>query len=183
MLWIMAYTGARVGEVAQLRREDVKVREAIHYLAITDQGEEQSTKNESSVRDVPLHSAIQREGFLKCVETVPRGAFLFGDLAGKCQEQRSDSGSRVYMRWLRKTVGITDKRIVSHSWRHRMEDELREVDAPDDVARAITGRTQQGSRTGYGEGHSLKAKARWLEKVPAVKLTASRRSSSETTEV
>jgi integrase len=172
--WIMAYTGARVGEVAQLRREDVKERGSIPFFAITDQGEEQSTKTESSVRDVPIHPALRREGFLKFVETVPRGSFLFGDLAGSTQEQRSDSGSRVYMRWLRKTVGITDRRIVGHSWRHRMEDELREVDAPDEVAHAITGRTQQGSRAHYGKGPSLKSKARWLEKVPAVKLAMRR---------
>jgi hypothetical protein len=74
------------------------------------------------------------------------------------------------MRWLRKTVGITDKRVVGHSWRHRIEDELREVDAPDEVARAITGRTREGSRALYGKGPSLKTKARWLAKVPAVKL-------------
>jgi integrase len=168
--WVMAYTGARVGEVAQLRREDVKAREGIPFVAITDQGEEQSTKTESSVRDVPVHPALQREGFLKFVETVPHGSFLFGDLSGKTQEQRADSGSRVYMRWLRKTVGITDKRVVGHSWRHRIEDELREVDAPDEVARAITGRTREGSRALYGKGPSLKTKARWLAKVPAVKL-------------
>lgn len=168
--WLMAYTGARVGEMAQLRREDVKERDGIHYLAITDQGEEQSTKTESSVRAVPLHPAVIAEGFLKFVATVTRGSFLFGDLAGKTQEQRAASGSRVYMRWLRKAVGIKDPRIVSHSWRHRMEDELREIDAPDEVAYAITGRTQQGSRALYGKGPSLTSKARWLRKIPAVKL-------------
>jgi integrase len=178
MPWIMAYTGARVGEVAQLRPEDVKARGQIPYLAITDQGDEQSTKNESSVRDVPLHPALRDEGFLKFVAKAPRGGFLFPDLSGKTQEQRADSGSRVYMRWLRKTVGIKDPRIVAHSWRHRMEDELREVDAPDEVAHAITGRTSQGSRALYGHGVSLRKKAEWLAKVPAVRMAGARRASA-----
>lgn len=168
--WLMAYTGARIGELAQLRPEDVKARGKIPFISITDQGQDQSAKTESSVRDVPLHPVLVREGFLKFVASVRHGEFLFRDLAGKSREQRADSGSRVYMRWLRKTVGIKDPRIVGHSWRHRMEDELREVDAPEEVAAAITGRTRQGSRALYGKGPSLVTKARWLKEVAAIKL-------------
>ncbi len=74
------------------------------------------------------------------------------------------------MRWLRKAVGITDPRLVSHSWQHRMEDQLRDIDAPEEVAAAITGRTRTGSRAGYGKGPSLETKLRWLSKVPSLKV-------------
>lgn len=59
---------------------------------------------------------------------------------------------------------------VTYSWRQRMEDELREIDAPDEVAFAITGRKRQGSRAGYSHGVSIRKKAEWIAKLPPVKL-------------
>lgn len=170
--WLLAYTGARVGEVAQLRRENVKERDGVHFLQITNEGVGQSVKTQASARDVPLHPAVIKEGFLKFAATVPRGSFLFSKLSGATYERRADAGSRVYMRWLRKVVGISDPSIVSHSWRHRMEDQLRDVDAPEEVAAAITGRARGGSRAGYGKGPSLATKARWLAKISPVKMSA-----------
>jgi len=168
--WLLAYTGARVGEMAQLRAVDVREKDGIRYLQITNEGEGQSVKTSASRRDVPVHRAVIREGFMKFVASIPKGGYLFGALSGRTNERKAAGASQNYMRWLRSVVGITDKRLVSHSWRHRMEDQLREIDAPEEVAAAITGRTRFGSRAGYGKGPSLVAKSRWLEKVPAVTL-------------
>ena len=68
-------------------------------------------------------------------------------------------------RWLREEVGITDKRVVGHSWRHRMEDQFREIEAPDEVADSILGHAREGQRGTYGEGTPLRVKAKWIGKL------------------
>ncbi|MPZ29987.1 MAG: tyrosine-type recombinase/integrase [Rhodospirillales bacterium] len=173
--WLMAYTGARIGEVAQLRKEDVRTEHGIKVLRITGGTEKgHEVKTGSSRRDVPLHRAVIDEGFLKYVGGAKEGP-LFSDLPPGRLGKRGDAASTEYRRWARGVVGITDKRAVAHSWRHRMEDQLREIEAPEEVAAAITGRTRQGSRAGYGKGPSLALQARWLAKIPAVKLGADTR--------
>lgn len=119
---------------------------------------------------MPLHHAVIREGLFKFVTSIPRGAYFFGELSGRTDERKVAGASQNDMRWLRKVVGITAPRLVSYSWRHRVEDQLREIDAPEEVAAAITGRTRTGSRAGYGKGPSLETKLRWLSKVPTLKV-------------
>ena len=61
------YTGARIGELAQLKVCDVETLGAIAALSITDEGEGQSVKSQAGVRKVPLHSELIRLGFLDYV--------------------------------------------------------------------------------------------------------------------
>jgi hypothetical protein len=67
-------------------------------------------------------------------------------------------------------MGIMDKRVVAHSWRHRMEDQFREIEAPGEVADSILGHALKGERETYGEGPPLRVKAKWIAKVPVVKV-------------
>lgn len=83
---------------------------------------------------------------------------------------RADHACGTYMHWLRNNVGIEDAPIVHHSWRRRMEDELRETDAPGEVAAAITGRATQGSRGAYGRSVPLMKKAEWIARLPPIKV-------------
>lgn len=60
-LHCLVWTGARPEEISQLRREDVDVARAV--ISITndnsdDDARERLTKNEQSVRDVPIHSRL-----------------------------------------------------------------------------------------------------------------------------
>jgi integrase len=61
--WLCAYTGARVGEIAQLRRQDFEVEEAtgIRYIRITP---EAGSVKSGKFRLVPLHSHLIEEGIL-----------------------------------------------------------------------------------------------------------------------
>jgi integrase len=163
--WLMAYTGARINELAQLRKEDVKTRQGIPFIGITSSDENgQEIKTSSSRREVPIHKALIVEGFLKWVEKQPAG-WLFKDLPAGRYGKRGDAASKRYGRWLRKDVGITDRRAVGHSWRHRMEDQFREIEVPDEVADSILGHARSGQRAIYGEGPPLRVKAKWLAKV------------------
>lgn len=58
------YTGARVGELAQLRSSDIELDAGIPMLSITDEGDGQRVKTTAGIRKVPLHSELIRLGFL-----------------------------------------------------------------------------------------------------------------------
>jgi integrase len=123
-----------------------------------------------------LHPAVIAEGFLEFVEKVPAGQFLFPDLTTGKYGHKGDGASRVYRKWARKVVGITDERLTAHSWRHRFEDQLRNAGVHGDIRDALTGHANNTSMGGrYGHGHSLATKAGAVRKVPAVKLEEKRR--------
>ncbi len=57
--WLCAYSGARIAEVCQLRREDIVTIDGIWCMRIT--AEAGPLKTASSERVVPLHSALLRK--------------------------------------------------------------------------------------------------------------------------
>jgi hypothetical protein len=68
--WIMAFTGMRVGEAMQLTRGDVREEGGIHYLSVHEDDVGKTVKS-SERRNVPVHPALIREGFLAYVDTLP----------------------------------------------------------------------------------------------------------------
>ncbi len=165
LTWLFAYTGARMNEVAQLRKEDVRKEGTIPFLRFTtSDAKGHEIKTSSSRRDVPIHKSLVDEGFLEWVDEAKTG-FLFTDLPPGRFGRRGDAASKRYGRWARNEVGITDRRAVAHSWRHRMEDKLREVECPDEVADSILGHAREGQRAAYGDGPPLMVKAKWIAKL------------------
>lgn len=164
--WIMAFTGMRAGEVLQLTQDDVRRDGDVPYLLINQDDPTKSVKN-SERRSVPIHPALVAEGFLDYVATIPPNAPLFPD---KRLDQFGHRGGRAWNvigQWVRNRVGITDKRKApDHSWRHRLEDELRSVEAPEDVRDAIMGHTRKTTGRLYGvRGEALKRLYEALVKV------------------
>ena len=74
MPWLLAYTGARPGEVAQLRKCDVIERDGTYALNLTP--EAGSIKNRKA-RTVPLHEHIIAQGFLKFVDEHSEGPLFY----------------------------------------------------------------------------------------------------------
>lgn len=189
--WLMAYTGARIGEVSQLYREDVRYatrdeaerggrcegvaayplrRGGVYFLRLTNEGKGQRLKNAASRRDVPIHPALINAAFLEFVDSVKPGQFLFPELTTGKYGHKGDGGSRLYRKWARGEVGITDERLTAHSWRHRFEDQLRHTGVPEEVRDALTGHARKGMGARYGHGHSLATKAKWIAKVPTLRV-------------
>ena len=65
-------------------------------------------------------------------------------------------------------MGITDAaKAPNHAWRHRMEDELRSVEVPEDVRDAILGHARKTTGRHYGvRGEALKRLHRELARLP-----------------
>jgi integrase len=75
--WLCAYTGARVNEMTQLRREDVKQIEKVWCVRITP---EAGKVKLNEARIVPLHAHLVEQGFIKFVRAAPDGPLFYDPL-------------------------------------------------------------------------------------------------------
>lgn len=160
--WVSAYTGARIAEICQLRSEDVKEIGGVWCIALA--AEAGSLKNANSERIVPIHPALEAEGFLKFAASAPAGP-LFSQLKPDRFGSRGGTGTKVISRWIR-SLGITDKRISpSHSWRHRLKTLGRRYSLAVDILNAMTGHGRKTVADTYGE-FPPEALKRELMKIP-----------------
>jgi integrase len=162
--WLCAYSGARLSEICQLRRQDVVEHEGIWIMKIM--AEAGSLKNANSERVVPIHPALVSEGFITFVEKAAAGP-LFGQLSPDRFGNRGGNGTKVIGRWVR-DLGLKDVRISpTHSWRHRFKTLARRHGLAPDLVSAIVGHGQKNVADAYGE-YPLDALARELQKLPTL---------------
>ncbi|MGO6833399.1 DUF6538 domain-containing protein [Rhizobium ruizarguesonis] len=125
--WLCAYTGARVGEIAQLRKEDIQSHDGHTLIWITP--EAGSTKNRNP-RFVAIHMHLIDQGFLTFIHARRNGPLFYdpamhrGGNAGNAQYNKV---SERLAAWVRKR-GVDDPRIrPNHAWRHLFKTEARGV--------------------------------------------------------
>ena len=83
--WICAYSGARAGEITQLRAVDVQQRGENHFVRLTPSAGKIKTRK---ARTIPLHEHLIAQGFLKFVERAHGGPLFYNvDRAGKLGEK------------------------------------------------------------------------------------------------
>jgi integrase len=71
--WVGAFSGMRLGEIVDAHTRDVMQLEGHWVFRIGVEHRETSIKTETSLRDVPIHSAVIREGFLDYVGALGSG--------------------------------------------------------------------------------------------------------------
>ncbi len=178
---LAAYQGARKEEIGQLTGADVFEEGGVWVMRITDEGDGQKVKNAASFRTIPLHKEVLRAGFHDFAASRPKGEFLFREAArwgGKLHPMRADARGRLtepfgkrFSRRLREGLGITDRRLTFHSFRHAWEDAAEDVDMPQTHRRELAGRSKAGdSQAGYGNGPRLEALRISLNKLDPLKL-------------
>lgn len=163
--WVCAYTGARVNEITQLRKQDVFERDGIWVANVTP--EAGSVKN-NMARLVPLHSHLIEQGFVNFVEEAEDGPLFYepkayrGGSAGNPQYKKV--GERLAS-WVR-SLGVTDKNVMpNHGWRHRFKTSGREAGMDPEAREAIPGHAPATEGQRYG-GWSLVALSREVERLP-----------------
>ncbi|MBR0653230.1 hypothetical protein GXW78_26495 [Roseomonas terrae] len=153
--WLLCFTGARLGEIVEARRCDVRQDSGVTILDIRPT-EARAGKNETMQRMIPLHSALIAEGFLRYVAALPGNPAgpLFPSIVARKDGTRTTNAQVMHGRWMREVVGIKDpKKAPAHSWRHRMEDALRIARVSQEAQDAITGRhNPRNAGAGYGKG-------------------------------
>ncbi|MCF1708724.1 site-specific integrase [Tabrizicola sp. J26] len=149
--WICAYTGARSGEITQLRKMDVIEQGGVTAIKITPEAGSTKTRK---FRIVPLHPHLIEIGLLDWVNSRPDGPLFFvstGRVRKDGTTQAADVRGKVGQ-WVREVAGIEDKSLQpNHAWRHRFKTIARTVGIPRDMSDAITGHEDGSASSGYGE--------------------------------
>jgi integrase len=165
--WLMAATGARLNEVMQASAADIVHFGGIAMLRIhTDEDDVRatgealrSTKNEASVRAVPLHSRLLAEGFIHYVQSLdPTGPLFPEAKPDKMFGRRGGTAGKVLGRWMRDKLNIKDPRVgPNHSWRHWWVDRAKESRMDLEVRDALSGHSGNARNESASYGLGLKA--------------------------
>lgn len=154
---ICFFTGARIGEIAQLNVGDIEEQHGIPIIQIRyDETQGQSTKSGKS-RFVPVSSRLVRCGFLRFVEDQRAKAIILGnnqlfpELEKNQRGQISGKPSRFWRNYLG-LIGIKhgNDGYGAHSFRHTLADELRIAEYLDAEIEVALGHNQKTVTSGYG---------------------------------
>lgn len=167
---LMAYTGARTGEIAHLVEGDVFVAgNDTPYLHIRPNAL-RGVKTAASNRRIPLVGEALEIMRRRLSEGRGRGPKepLFPSL-GRERGPRDVSGAQAQMiektQVIRDAIRDADAKIVPYSVRHTMQDALRAVGAPEGVRGAILGHSSESAiQAAYGAGEDLRVMERHLAK-------------------
>jgi integrase len=159
--WLMAYTGARVGEIMQLRKQDLRQVGDLWVLHITP---EAGTVKSKEARDVVLHPHLVELGFVAFIQAAKPG-YLFIENDSKTPVlTRVEIISTKLGKMVRAIV--PDKAVdPNHGWRHRFKTECRKHGVDPDVRDYIQGHALRTEGEEYGE-IPLEAQAAALAKLP-----------------
>ena len=163
--WICAYTGARVGEITQLRTQDLSIVDGIPQITITP---EAGSVKAGRYRIVPLHPHLQEIGLIDFIQSAKPGYLFHAGGTREVALRRSGVVSGKIGGWVRDTAGIKDDRIApNHGWRHRFKTIGKNADIDLAYLDAIQGHAGRTSGEGYGE-FTTSTLYREICKVPCV---------------
>lgn len=166
--WLIALlsdSGMRIAEAVGLRWVDVHLEGPTPYLSLKPD-EARRLKNDHSIRNVPLVGAglwaiSQAAKKRTCEFVFPR----YIDFDAETPTQNATSASKTVNDWIR-NHNIEDKGDKgSHSFRHALNDRLRDVEAPKEIREALCGWKETGMAGHYGKGHSPEVLAKYLLEV------------------
>lgn len=140
------FTGARLGELCQLRVSDVKkTRSGVWYLSIKDEEADQRVKTKNSIRKTPISQTLIDLGFLEYFSLVKASGndMLFPDLK-KGPRGWQQYPSSQFARMLDQ-AGLGDRKgLCFHSFRKNAVDQLAVHTRKDSVVSAVVGHSQRG---------------------------------------
>lgn len=168
--WLCAYTGARVGEITQLRGIDVVTQDGIAAIKITPDAGTQKTRKP---RTVPLHEHLIAQGFLTFAKSIGRGPLFYNPPKGKPdapdatnpRKPRYVKAREHLAAWVR-ALGISDPDVKpNHGWRHTFKQIGHRNDISERLLDAIVGHSPLNVGRGYGTP-TLNDMAAALKKFP-----------------
>jgi integrase len=141
-----AYTGARLGELCQLRTVDIQTVEGIPVMVLTDDGEDQRIKSEAGKRTVPIHSELLRLGFMEYAKAMQAKGM---DSLWPALPLRKDKPSDYFGRWFKDFRGplglLGPGKPTFHYFRHTVRPLMRRAGFSESTQDKVTGHETQGS--------------------------------------
>jgi integrase len=158
LLLIQMFTGARIGEIVGLRKQDYSFVQKIPCIKITPY-EKRTLKTSNSTRVVPLIPEAQ-EIVVRAINQSDTDV-LFPRYNNLIDKPKADSASTYASKWL-KELTQTDK--TTHTFRHTLRDMFRNANITKDLQDEIHGGAKQDIADTYGEGSSVRRKMAALKK-------------------
>jgi integrase len=162
--WLCAYTGARVNEITQLRKGDVRQIEGVWTVRITPEAGGVKT---NEARTVPIHEHLIEHGFLEAIKDNADGPLFYqpDPAATSARGQHKQVGTFLAA-WVRNDVGVTDPAIMpNHAWRHTFKSICLEAGIEERAADYMQGHASKGQGRRYGS-NTIPALADQLAKFP-----------------
>jgi hypothetical protein len=108
---IPLFSGMRIGEWSEADTRDIRRIDGVWVFCLDYDNkllDDQTLKNDESIRKWPIHSAVIKAGFIKYVKSLPPGPlFPMLKMSAKYDRRRGDA-SRLMGTWLRETAAIKD---------------------------------------------------------------------------
>jgi integrase len=167
--WLCAYSGARPGEITQLRGVDIQPRGHIHVMKLTP---EAGTIKTGKARTVPIHAHVIEQGFLRFVRSHGNGPLFYNPVEDQGpsdplnpKRPRSVSIRQRLADWVRK-LGVTDHELKpNHAWRHTFKARADRARISERMSDYITGHAPRTVGAKYG-APMVEDMAAALEKFP-----------------
>lgn len=150
--YVALFSGLRLEEACQLKPDDVRTVDGVWTFNVRA-GDGQHLKTASSHRIVPVHSKLIEIGLVRYVAQVSDDGHsqLWPDLKRGADGLLSSAYSKWFSRF-KLAAGITNRRIVFHSFRHTFINELKQGGAPEAAIKQLVGHVDSSITTGrYGK--------------------------------
>ncbi len=146
------FSGARLGELAQMHISDIRQVHGVWVLHVTAEGGGKSVKTKGSERVIPLHPEIERLGFLDYrAQMVMAGEKqLFPTLKPDTRGFWSGHPSRFLNLYMHKVGVKIDRSKNVHSFRHGIADAFRRAGFLDEQFAPLLGHTKASTTQRYG---------------------------------
>lgn len=160
--WLCAFTGSRVTEMTQLRRQDFRREGEGWVVRISpDAG---STKS-GNFRDVPLHPQLIELGLVDMLDEAGPGPLFWRDGPGRDPLAAARTVSGRLSEWVR-TLKVAPQGVApNHAWRHRFKTVAIEAGLAQRVVDAIQDHAPRTAGEGYGDV-TLTTKRKAIDRMP-----------------
>jgi integrase len=154
---IALWSGARANEIGQLAVSDVILLDNIWCMSFTEDGGtgDKRLKTAAARRIVPVHPELEQLGFLHYVEQLRRCGEM--RLFPKWAKGQDGYYSSILSKWFARfltSIGLTDRRLVFHSFRHTFKDALRRAMVEERIQDALMGHEPDHISADYGLGYA-----------------------------
>lgn len=157
---VVALTGCRIGEAVGLRVQDCYLDVETPYLSFEGYGLRRF-KTANSERKVPLLPQL-KEAIQRQLERIgSQQLALFPKYNDLILAPAADSASAALNKWIRSSVEVAK---TCHSFRHSVQDLMREAEVPEDVREELLGWGRQKHADSYGDGRSLSLKLKYMDR-------------------
>ncbi|MEB3354124.1 MAG: tyrosine-type recombinase/integrase [Cyanobacteriota bacterium] len=143
--------GCRLEELVGLSRGDVRQIDGVWVVEIQPT-EDRRLKNDSSVRRVPIPTALEQEGFVTWAQRQDAGLLFPEPEPPAADPRRSHYASVRLSKIIRRQAGIDDPAAVFHSCRHTAAQSLVDAGAEQRVIEQILGHTSRSMTARYSRG-------------------------------